>query len=310
MLVLCSLGLPLELPSHLAVQLLCLALMLPRVHTCCPVPVSAPVCAWPRRTPSTDMCCSAVAVGCPFVAANVPGPAYQPLPRSPPHHLPLQLLANPAQRRRIAALHSMAAGSVGMFAPPEQLLGGPQAQCTALLAFLLLFCGGVLPTLAIVRWTWLGLKAVAQGEQLRQRLEGEQSRGATPPSSLGSGTPDGNASPAGSNSPAGSSGRLRALSDASGHSETGSTGHAHRPVVRAAAPGGQPDSPAQPVDCWVCTAAAVQCLLRWTVWVLEQAFPPVRGLALALAAMYLPLLAAGCWLAACLLALVSGCRTV
>lgn len=182
----CSLGLPLELPAHLAVQLLCLALMLPRVHTCCLVPVSAPACAWPRRTPLPDMrcpTCSSMAVGCPFVAANVPGPASQPLPRSPPRHLPLQLLANPAQRRRIAALHSMAAGSVGIFAPPEELLGGPQAQCTALLAFLLLFCGGVLPTLAIVRWTWLGLKAAAQGEQRQQRLEGEQSRGATPPSS-------------------------------------------------------------------------------------------------------------------------------
>lgn len=45
-LLLClGIGLPLDLPTHLLVQILCLLLVLPRLHGCC----SEPVSAWARR---------------------------------------------------------------------------------------------------------------------------------------------------------------------------------------------------------------------------------------------------------------------
>lgn len=40
MLDMLSLGLPLDLPTHLAVQLPCLVLLLRHMHTCCDLPVS------------------------------------------------------------------------------------------------------------------------------------------------------------------------------------------------------------------------------------------------------------------------------
>ena len=60
-----SLGLPLDLPTHVAVQLLCLALMLPHLPCCCELPVS-PGCSlagssWPSLLRRHD---AAVAGAC------------------------------------------------------------------------------------------------------------------------------------------------------------------------------------------------------------------------------------------------------
>ncbi|KAI7842149.1 hypothetical protein COHA_004172 [Chlorella ohadii] len=236
-----SLGLPLDLPTHVAVQLLCLALMLPHMPCCCELP----------------------------------------------------LLTDPTQRQRIAALHAAAAGGAGIFAPPDQLLGGPQAQCTAAFAFLLLFCGAVLPTLIVVRWTWLGLKAASQvvQQQQRQRTAWQQD-GSTPSSS-----PDSLDS-----SPGGSSNELSVQPEGAGGVQAGISGGIG--YYDAGFDEGQPSARAAP-DCWLCEAAAAQRLPRWSVWILEQAFPPLPGLPAMLATMYVPLLAACCWLAGCLLALAT-----
>lgn len=240
MLDMLSLGLPLDLPAHLAVQLPCLVLLLRRMHTCCDMP----------------------------------------------------LLANPTQRGRIAALHAAAAGGAGLFVSPDQLLGGPRAQCTSLLAFLLLYCGGVLPTVAVMHWTWLSLRATA-GFDMRRRHTEQHQEGISTPSSLGSV----------SSSRAGSSGALSAQSEAVGGSEAGSN-EGMDLQAQAALIRGKPEGEAAP-RCWLCTAAAAQHLPHWAVWLLEQAFPPVEGLPAAHACVYLPLLAAGCWLAACVLALAT-----
>jgi hypothetical protein len=240
MLDMLSLGLPLDLPAHLVVQLPCLAVLLCHMSTCCDLP----------------------------------------------------LLANPTQRNRIAAVHAAAAAGAGMFGAPAELLGGAQAQCTSALTFVLLFWGGVLPTLAVMRWTLLSLKAAAHTEWRRQP-HGLQQDSGTPSGSLDSF----------SSSPGGSSDTLSAQSDAAGSSEAGN-GDRIEHQARAPLSGGEPGNGALP-GCWLCAAAEEQRLPRWAVWLLEQAFPPVHGLPALLATVYLPLLAAACWLAACLLALAA-----
>lgn len=307
MLDMLSLGLPLDLPAHLAVQLPCLVLLLRRMHTCCDMPVSA--CCVPVSQCREMPCFEpgvALVPSCPakHLLLYAPQLAVQPrcrnhaIPFPPPDqlHRPAsslpQLLANPTQRGRIAALHAAAAGGAGLFVSPDQLLGGPRAQCTSLLAFLLLYCGGVLPTVAVMHWTWLSLRATAGFDMWRRHTEQHQ-EGISTPSSLGSV----------SSSRAGSSGALSAQSEAVGGSEAGSN-EGMDLQAQAALIRGKPEGEAAP-RCWLCTAAAAQHLPHWAVWLLEQAFPPVEGLPAAHACVYLPLLAAGCWLAACVLALAT-----
>ncbi len=189
-----------------------------------------------------------------------------------------------------------------MFAPPDQLLGGPEAQCTAACSFLLLFCGGVLPTLVVVRWTWLGLKAASPAvqQQRRQRQRDEwQQDGSTPPSS-----PDSLGSSPGGSSDALLSELVSMQPEGTGMDEAVTSGDIAYQAT-ASFDEGEPSARAPRSDCWLCEAAAAQRLPRWAVWLLEQAFPPVPGLPAMLATIYVPLLAACCWLAGCLLALAT-----
>ncbi|PRW59075.1 sugar phosphate phosphate translocator [Chlorella sorokiniana] len=193
-----SLGLPLDLPAHLAVQLPCLALLLRHMSMCCDLP----------------------------------------------------LLANPTQRHRISSLHAAAAAGAGLFGAPAELLGGAQAQCTSALTFVLLFCGGVLPTVAVMRWTLLNLKAAAQIEWRRQH-RGLQQDGGTPPSSLASF----------SSSPGGSSDTLSAQSDAAGSSGAGNSRRIE-PPAHAPLAGGEPVTYGY-VFLWIGLSAGVILYNKW-----------------------------------------------
>ena len=204
----------------------------------------------------------------------------------------LQLLANPVQRYRIAAMHSAVVGSLGFFQPADQLLGSQRAQCTAALNFALLFFGWALPAVLAARRTWLELEAAVGQQERQQRRQRRREQRRRQQQEMEAHCNESSVTI--SSSQSGSS--------SSSSSETS---------VEAAGDWGDADQEAAPLtatterELQLRCAAAAQRLPGWAVWLIEETFPPVRGLAAARASVHLPLLAATCWLVGCALAVAA-----
>ena len=260
----------------------------------------APRATLPEQEASPLACRHALSCLAPLLTSQRAGASSAPvaqtaIPPSLPVPSALQLLASPVQRRRITAMHSAVVGSLGYFQPADQLLGSPRVQCTAALNFALLFLGWALPAVLAARRTWLELEAAIRQQERQQRRQRRRERRRREEQDMGAHCNESSATI--SSSQSGSSSSSSSSRSEISVEAVGDWGDANQAAAPSAARTER--------EMRLRNAAAAQRLPGWAVWLIEEAFPPVRGLAAARASVYLPLLAAACWLAGCTLAVAA-----
>ena len=160
-LLLFGIGLPLDLPSHLVVHTLCLAISLASLPQACTQQVGlkhgapassrhhACLLAYLPARPHASYCLGRLLPGMPqALPAAHPTPArLQSLPATLP---PPQLLDSPLTGGRIAAFHRLMGVGMGGLLPLGYPPGGKHIECTSALVFMCGFLGWVLPTYAML----------------------------------------------------------------------------------------------------------------------------------------------------------------